>query len=73
MEDRFDRIEKLLALILLELMKGTSQAVKIRRLNLAGFTNSEIADFLETKAAVVSVRLSESRKKTKSKKLKITE
>jgi transcriptional regulator len=65
MEDRFDRIEKLLALILLELMKGTSQAVKIRQLNLAGFTNAEIADFLETKAAVVSVRLSESRKKTK--------
>jgi transcriptional regulator len=65
MEDRFDRIEKLLALILLELMKGTSQAVKIRRLNLAGFTNAEIADFLETKAAVVSVRLSESRKKPK--------
>jgi len=63
MEDRFDRIEKLLALILLELMKGTSQAVKIRRLNLAGFTNAEIADFLETKAAVVAVRLSESRKK----------
>ena len=63
MEDRFDRIEKLLALILLELMKGTSQAVKIRRLNLAGFTNAEIADFLDTKATVVSVRLSESRKK----------
>jgi len=66
MEDRFDRIEKLLALILLELMKGTSQAVKIRRLNLAGFTNAEIADFLETKAAVVAVRLSESRKKAKT-------
>jgi hypothetical protein len=65
MEDRFDRIEKLLALILLELMKGTSQAVKIRRLNLAGFTNAEIADFLETKATVVAVRLSESRKKDK--------
>lgn len=63
MEDRFDRIEKLLALILLELMKGTSQAVKIRRLNLAGFTNAEIADFLDTKATVVAVRLSESRKK----------
>jgi hypothetical protein len=66
MEDRFDRIEKLLALILLELMKGTSQAVKIRRLNLAGFTNAEIADFLETKAAVVAVRLSEPRKKAKT-------
>jgi hypothetical protein len=64
MEERFDRIEKLLALILLELMKGTSQAVKIRRLNLAGFTNAEIADFLETKAAVVAVRLSESRKRS---------
>jgi len=63
MENRFDRIEKLLALILLELMRGASQAVKIRRLNLAGFTNAEIADFLETKAAVVAVRLSESRKK----------
>ena len=68
MEDRFDRIEKLLSLILLELMKGTSQAVKIRRLNLAGFTNAEIADFLETKAAVVAVRLSESRKKNKKQK-----
>ncbi len=65
MEDRFDRIEKLLSLILLELMKGTSQSVRIRRLNLAGFTNAEIADFLETKAAVVAVRLSESRKKNK--------
>jgi DNA-directed RNA polymerase specialized sigma24 family protein len=68
MEDRFDRIEKLLSLILLELMKGTSQAVKIRRLNLAGFTNAEIADFLETKASVVAVRLSESRKKNKKQK-----
>ena len=68
MEDRFDRIEKLLALILLELMKGTSQAVKIRRLNLAGFTNAEIADFLETKASVVAVRLSESRKRNKKQK-----
>jgi DNA-directed RNA polymerase specialized sigma24 family protein len=63
MESRFDRIEKLLALILLEQMKGTSQGEKIRRLNLAGFTNSEIADFLDTKATVVAVRLSESRKK----------
>lgn len=63
MEERFDRIEKLLALILLELMKGASQAVKIHRLNLAGFTNAEIADFLDTKATVVAVRLSESRKK----------
>ncbi len=63
MEYRSDRIEKILALILLEQMKGTSQAEKIRRLSLAGFTNSEIADFLETKAAVVAVRLSESRKK----------
>ena len=63
MENRFDRIEKLLALILLELMRGANQTVKIRRLNLAGFTNAEIADFLETKATVVAVRLSESRKK----------
>jgi DNA-directed RNA polymerase specialized sigma24 family protein len=62
-ENRFDRIEKLLALMLLELMKGTSQAEKIRRLSLAGFTNAEIADFLDTKATVVAVRLSESRKK----------
>ena len=63
MENRFDRIEKLLSLILIELMKGTSQSEKIRRLTIAGFTNTEIADFLETKAAVVAVRRSEARKK----------
>ena len=63
MEKRVDRIEKLLALILLEQMKGSSQAEKMRRLNIAGFTNTEIADFLETKATVVAVRLSEARKK----------
>jgi hypothetical protein len=63
MENRFDRIEKLLSLILIELMKGASQSEKIRRLSIAGFTNVEIADFLETKATVVAVRRSESRRK----------
>ena len=63
MENRSERIERLLSLILIELMKGTSQSEKIRRLSIAGFTNAEIADFLETKAAVVAVRRSESRRR----------
>lgn len=67
MEARFDRIEKLLALILLDNIKTLNQAEKIRRLSLAGFTNAEIADFLDTNASVVAVRLSEARKSKKKK------
>ncbi len=67
MEPRFDRIEKLLGLLLLENLKSMSQAEKIKRLSTAGFTNAEIADLLDTKAGVVAVRLSEARKTSKRK------
>jgi transcriptional regulator len=49
-----DRSERLLALILLQNMKGAPQQEKILQLSLAGFSNVEIADMLQTTAAVVS-------------------
>jgi predicted transcriptional regulator len=58
MEDT-DRVERLLALILLSQMKGSTQREKIHQLNLAGFSNIEIANILGTTAAVVSQGLYE--------------
>lgn len=57
-----DRIERLLALILLNQMKEESQQKKAEQLSLAGFTNVEIADLLNTTAAVVRQVLYEARK-----------
>jgi hypothetical protein len=57
-----DRVERLLALILLGGMKGATQREKIQQLNLAGFSNVEIADLLQTTSAVVSQGLYESKK-----------
>ena len=62
-----DRSERLLALILLNQMKGASQRDKIIQLNLAGFSNLEIADIIQTTTAVVSQVLYESRKGKKEK------
>ncbi|HXF49066.1 MAG TPA: hypothetical protein VNL73_06540 [Verrucomicrobiae bacterium] len=62
-----DRIEKLLALLLLHQMKGSPNRDKALQLNLAGFTNTEIADLLQIKATGVAVALYEARQK-KSKK-----
>lgn len=56
-----DRTERLLALLLLQQMKGASQREKVAHLNIAGFSNVEIADILDTTAAVVSQALYESR------------
>lgn len=64
-----DRQERLLALILLAMMKGSPQREKISQLNLSGFSNVEIADILETTAAVVSQELYAARQ-SKSKKTK---
>jgi hypothetical protein len=61
-----DRIERLLALILLSQLGQVSQANKIAQLNLAGFTNIEIADLLNTTTAVVAQAIYEG-KKTKTK------
>ena len=56
-----DRVERLLALILLAQMKGVTQREKIYQLNLAGFSNVEIADIVQTTPAVVGQRLREGR------------
>jgi DNA-directed RNA polymerase specialized sigma24 family protein len=63
--EQSDRIERLLALLLMNSMKGTTTAERVKQLNLAGFTNVEIADLLDIKSAVVSQRLYEGRKKRK--------
>jgi DNA-binding NarL/FixJ family response regulator len=49
-----DRSEKILALILLNSLKGSSQQEKIVQLSLAGFSNLEIADLLQTTNTAVA-------------------
>ena len=57
-----DRTDRLLVMILLQLMEKAPQAKKIYHLNLAGLSNIEIADALETSPQVVSQSLYEVRK-----------
>jgi len=63
MEDASDRIERLLALLLIREVK--TQREKIVQLNVAGFTNTEVADLLQTTAAVVNSELYAARKSKK--------
>ena len=49
-----DRTERLLVMILLQLMREAPQAKKIYQLNVAGLSNLEIANVLETTPQVVS-------------------
>ena len=65
-----DRAEKLLALVLLQQIKAAPQRDKIVQLSLAGFTNTEIADLLQTTTAVVSQSLYEAKKNKGKKKAK---
>jgi hypothetical protein len=66
-----NRAEKTLALILLQSLKGSTEANKAMHLSLGGFTAVEIADLLQTTAAVVRQHLYTARKKgKKSKKIK---
>lgn len=65
-----DRAEKLLALLLLQQLKATPQRDKVLHLSLAGFTNTEIADLLQTTAAVVAQSLYEAKKQKAKKKAK---
>lgn len=58
-----ERVERLLALLLLQQMKLAPQRDKALQLSVAGFTNTEIADLLQTNAAVVSQQLYEARRK----------
>ena len=60
MEYSTDRTEKLLALLLLKDIE--EQKEKIRTLNLAGFSNVEIADLLQTSSPIVAQSLYEVRK-----------
>lgn len=63
-------IVNLLALILLSSLKGETLREKALWLSLAGFSNVEIADFLQTSAQVVANALSEARKKTQRRQAK---
>lgn len=62
-----DRVEKLLALILLQHLKSAPQREKALHLSIAGFTNIEIADILQTTAAVVAQSIYKARRKPKRK------
>ena len=63
--DLTDRTDKILALVLLQGMKGATQAEKAAQLSIAGFTAFEIADLLGTSTAVVHQHLYATRKKKK--------
>ena len=60
-----NRTEALLALLLLQGMKGATQAEKAVQLSLAGFTAIEIANLLQTTTSVVHQHLYSMRKKKK--------
>lgn len=49
-----DRAERLLALLLLQQLKGASQKERAKALSLAGYSNLEIADLLETTPAAIA-------------------
>lgn len=63
-----DRVERLLALLLIQQAK--TQREKIVQLNVAGFTNTEIADLLQTTSGVVNQVLYAARKGKKKNKKK---
>lgn len=65
-----ERIERLLVLILLQSMKESSQAEKIHQLNIACFSNIQIAEFLQTTPGAVAVQLHHSKKSHKSRRQK---
>ena len=60
--DGSDRSERLLALLLLQQMNESPQRDKVLQLSLAGFTNTEIADLLQTTSGVVAQSLYELRR-----------
>ena len=62
MKEKEDRIEKLLAVLLLNNIKDAPISKKATQLNLAGFSNIEIADLLETSSQVIANALSANRK-----------
>jgi len=67
-----DRIEKLLLAILLQFMKGAPLKERVIQLNLAGFSNIEIADYLQTSPQVVAQYVYETRRRRSSPRRKKT-
>ncbi len=70
MTDKKDRTEQILAVLLINSLKGATVADKVKQLNLAGFSNIEVADLLETTTNHVAQALFKAKKKPKSKKVK---
>jgi len=70
MNNDIDRLERLIALLLIQNMAGKPDREKVKQLNLAGFSNVEIANILDTTAATVAQQLYESRKTSKKKREK---
>jgi predicted transcriptional regulator len=68
MIETMTRTERLLAMILLQHMKGATQHQKAIQLSLAGLSNVEIADLLDTTTAVVAQQLYKGRTKSGRKK-----
>jgi DNA-directed RNA polymerase specialized sigma24 family protein len=60
-----NRIERLLAMLLVTSMRGDSQKDKALALSRAGFAPTEIAELLGTSSASVSQQLYEARQGTK--------
>ncbi|MCG3157167.1 MAG: hypothetical protein DKINENOH_03798 [bacterium] len=70
MDKTNERIERLLVLLLLQAMKASPQKEKAIQLNIAGFSNIEIAEYLSTGPAVIASMLYQSKKTTKTKRRK---
>jgi hypothetical protein len=66
MDASVERLERLLALILIQNSK--SQTEKIMQLNMAGFSNLEIADLIGTTNAVVAQIIYAGKKEKRKKK-----
>ena len=62
-----NRTDRLLAILLLQSMKTSTQAEKALHLSLAGFSNVEIADLLQTSTKVIAQHLYTARKRQRSK------
>jgi len=62
-----NKIERLLAMMLLQDLKEVSQTKKAEILNTVGFSNPEIADLLGTTPGVIAQQLYAGRSGTKSK------
>lgn len=60
MENSLERVERLLALLVVQNMKGLRE--KAIQLNIAGFSNLEIADILQTSNASIAQLLYMSKK-----------